>query len=98
VKEAQAIRLSYFKTTCPINGAMPTCHASCRNSEKGWFNSVSSSRSTAIHSYAALFSSKFLEGAALKVCKVAPHGMYTSHNSQVNEDLLACIKGEGPRA
>ena len=42
----------------------------------------------------ALLSSKIVKNATLKVYKGAPHGMATTHKQQVNEDLLAFIKGE----
>ncbi len=45
----------------------------------------------------ALLSAKLVKGAILKVYKGAPHGMCTTHKDQVNEDLLAFLKGEGPR-
>ena len=38
-------------------------------------------------------SAKIVKGATLKVYKGAPHGMCTTHKDQVNEDLLAFIKG-----
>ncbi len=38
----------------------------------------------------AMLSSKIVKGATLKVY---PHGMCTTHKDQVNEDLLAFIKG-----
>jgi len=41
----------------------------------------------------ALLSAKIVKGASLKVYKGAPHGMCTTHKDQVNEDLLAFIKG-----
>src|SRR5712691_8929527 len=41
----------------------------------------------------ALLSAKIVKGATLKVYKGAPHGMCTTHKEQVNEDLLAFIKG-----
>jgi non-heme chloroperoxidase len=41
----------------------------------------------------ALLSAKLVKGATLKVYKGAPHGMCTTHKDQVNEDLLAFIKG-----
>jgi non-heme chloroperoxidase len=41
----------------------------------------------------ALLSSKLVKGATLKVYKGAPHGMCTTLKEQVNEDLLAFIKG-----
>ena len=37
----------------------------------------------------ALLSAKLVKGATLKVYNGAPHGMCTTHKSQVNEDLLA---------
>ncbi len=42
----------------------------------------------------ALLSSKLIKGAQLKIYKGAPHGMPSTHKRQVNEDLLAFIKGE----
>lgn len=42
----------------------------------------------------AMISSKIIKNAMLKVYKGAPHGMCTTHKHQVNEDLLAFIKGE----
>jgi non-heme chloroperoxidase len=41
----------------------------------------------------ALLSAKIVKNATLKVYKGAPHGMCTTHKQQVNEDLLAFIKG-----
>ena len=41
----------------------------------------------------ALLSSKIIKNATLKVYKGAPHGMCSTHKDQVNEDLLAFIKG-----
>ena len=41
----------------------------------------------------ALLSSKIVKGATLKVYQGAPHGMCTTLKDQVNEDLLAFIKG-----
>jgi non-heme chloroperoxidase len=41
----------------------------------------------------ALLSSKLIKNAILKVYKGAPHGMCSTHKDQVNEDLLAFIKG-----
>ena len=41
----------------------------------------------------ALLSAKLVKNATLKVYKGAPHGMCTTHKDQVNEDLLAFIKG-----
>jgi non-heme chloroperoxidase len=38
-------------------------------------------------------SSKIVKGAQLKVYKGAPHGMCTTLNDQVNEELLAFIRG-----
>jgi non-heme chloroperoxidase len=40
-----------------------------------------------------LLSAKIVKNATLKVYKGAPHGMCTTHKQQVNEDLLAFIKG-----
>ncbi len=42
----------------------------------------------------ALLSSKIVKGATLKVYTSAPHGMCSTHKEQVNNDLLAFIKGE----
>jgi non-heme chloroperoxidase len=42
----------------------------------------------------ALLSSKLIKGAQLKIYKGAPHGMPSTHKRQMNEDLLAFIKGE----
>ena len=42
---------------------------------------------------AAMQSSKIVKGAKLKVYKGAPHGMCTTLKDQVNEELLAFIKG-----
>ena len=41
----------------------------------------------------ALLSAKLVKGATLRVYKGASHGMCTTHKDQVNEDLLAFIKG-----
>jgi len=41
----------------------------------------------------ALLSSKLIKKATLKVYTGAPHGMCTTLKHQVNEDLLAFIKG-----
>ncbi|NUP13196.1 MAG: alpha/beta hydrolase [Polyangiaceae bacterium] len=41
----------------------------------------------------ATLSSKLVKNATLKVYKGAPHGMCTTMKDQVNEDLLAFIKG-----
>jgi non-heme chloroperoxidase len=41
----------------------------------------------------ALLSSKLVKDATLKIYKGAPHGMCTTLKDQVNEDLLAFIKG-----
>ena len=41
----------------------------------------------------ALLSAKLVKNATLKVYKGAPHGMCTTLKDQVNEDLLAFIKG-----
>jgi non-heme chloroperoxidase len=40
----------------------------------------------------ALFSSKLIKGATLKVYQGAPHGMCTTLKDRVNQDLLAFIK------
>ena len=42
----------------------------------------------------ALRSSKLIKNAKLKIYKGAPHGLCTTHKQQVNEDLLAFIKGD----
>jgi len=42
---------------------------------------------------AAMQSSKIVKNAELKVYKGAPHGLPTTHKNQLNEDLLAFIKG-----
>jgi non-heme chloroperoxidase len=41
----------------------------------------------------ALLSAKLVKNATLKVYKGAPHGLCTTLKQQVNEDLLAFIKG-----
>jgi non-heme chloroperoxidase len=41
----------------------------------------------------ALLSAKLVKNATLKVYKGAPHGMCTTLKDQVNEDLLAFIRG-----
>ena len=41
----------------------------------------------------ALLSVKLVKGAQLKVYPGLPHGMATTHHQQINEDLLAFIKG-----
>ena len=41
----------------------------------------------------ALLSAKIVKGATLKIYKGASHGMCTTQKDQVNEDLLAFIKG-----
>jgi non-heme chloroperoxidase len=41
----------------------------------------------------ALLSSKLIKGATLKIYPGAPHGMCSTLKDQVNEDLLAYIKG-----
>ncbi|HVY42725.1 MAG TPA: alpha/beta hydrolase [Hyphomicrobiaceae bacterium] len=41
----------------------------------------------------AMLSSKIVKGAKLKVYKGGPHGMCTTRKDEVNEDLLAFIKG-----
>jgi non-heme chloroperoxidase len=41
----------------------------------------------------ALLSAKMIKGAVLKVYKGASHGLCTTHKNEVNEDLLAFIKG-----
>ena len=40
----------------------------------------------------ALLASKIVRGAQLKIYKGAPHGMCTTHKSEVNEDLIAFIR------
>jgi non-heme chloroperoxidase len=40
-----------------------------------------------------LLSAKLVNGASLKVYPGFPHGMATTQHEQVNEDLLAFIKG-----
>jgi non-heme chloroperoxidase len=42
----------------------------------------------------SMLSAKIIKNATLKVYKGAPHGMCTTHKHQINEDLLAFIKGE----
>lgn len=42
----------------------------------------------------AMLSAKIIKNATLKVYKGAPHGMCTTLKHQINEDLLAFIKGE----
>jgi non-heme chloroperoxidase len=41
----------------------------------------------------AALSSKIVKNAVFKVYKGAPHGLCTTHKNQVNEDLLAFIRG-----
>src|SRR4030095_4202132 len=41
----------------------------------------------------SLLSAKLVKGARLKVYPGLPHGMATTHHEQINEDLLAFIKG-----
>lgn len=41
----------------------------------------------------AMLAVKLVKNGTLKVYKGAPHGMCTTHKNQVNEDLLAFIKG-----
>ncbi len=41
----------------------------------------------------ALLSSKIVRGAILKVYPGLPHGMCSTHKDQINEDLLAFVKG-----
>jgi len=41
----------------------------------------------------AMLAVKLVKKGTLKVYKGAPHGMCTTHKNQVNEDLLAFIKG-----
>jgi len=43
---------------------------------------------------AALLSSKIVKGATLKVYPGYPHGMCQTHKDEINEDLLAFLKGE----
>jgi non-heme chloroperoxidase len=40
----------------------------------------------------AMLSSKLVKGAKLKVYPVLPHGMATTHDDRINEDLLAFFK------
>jgi non-heme chloroperoxidase len=47
---------------------------------------------------AGALQAKLVKGATLKVYKVAPHGLCTTHKDQVNEDLLAFFKAEAQRA
>lgn len=42
----------------------------------------------------ALLSSKLVKGATLKVYPGLPHGMCSTHKDQINDDLLAFVKGE----
>jgi non-heme chloroperoxidase len=42
---------------------------------------------------AALLQARLVKNATLNVYKGASHGMCTTHKDQVNEDLLAFIKG-----
>ena len=42
----------------------------------------------------ALLSSKIVKDAQLKVYPGLPHGMCSTHKDQINEDLLAFVKGE----
>jgi len=42
----------------------------------------------------ARLSAKIIKNATLKVYSGAPHGMCSTHEEQVNADLLAFIKGE----
>jgi len=41
----------------------------------------------------AILAAKLVKNGKLKVYKGAPHGMCTTHKNEVNEDLLAFIKG-----
>ena len=41
----------------------------------------------------AIIAAKLVKNGKLKVYKGAPHGMCTTHKNEVNEDLLAFIKG-----
>jgi len=41
----------------------------------------------------ALLTAKLIQGATLKVYKGAPHGLCTTHKDEINEELLAFIKG-----
>ncbi len=43
---------------------------------------------------ASMLSAKIIKNATLKVYPGAPHGLCTTHKQQVNEDILAFIKGE----
>jgi non-heme chloroperoxidase len=45
-------------------------------------------------SISALRSARLIKNATLKIYKGAPHGLCTTHKEQINEDLLAFIKGE----
>lgn len=45
----------------------------------------------------AMLSAKLVRNVRLKVYEGAPHGMATTHKQQVNEDLLAFIRGEAVR-
>lgn len=42
----------------------------------------------------AMLSSKIVKGATLKVYPGYPHGMCQTHKDEINQDLLAFIKGE----
>jgi non-heme chloroperoxidase len=42
----------------------------------------------------AMLSSKIVKGAVLKVYPGAPHGLASTHKDQLNQDLLAFIRGE----
>jgi non-heme chloroperoxidase len=42
---------------------------------------------------AALLQAKLVKSSTLKIIKGAPHGLCTTLKDQVNEDLLAFIKG-----
>jgi len=41
----------------------------------------------------ALLSAKLIKGATLKIYPGAPHGMCSTLKDQVNEDMLAFLKG-----
>ena len=41
----------------------------------------------------AMLSAKLVKGSTLKVYPGAPHGLASTHQVQLNEDLLAFIKG-----
>ena len=41
-----------------------------------------------------ILQSKLIKDATLKIYKGAPHGLSATHKDQVNEELLAFIRGE----